>query len=377
MASIRPVATAADRRAFVDLPYRLYRNDPCWRPPLRSEVAALIGGRRSNPWFEHGRAQLFLAERDGRVVGRISAHIDDLVLERRPGLGQWGLFECEPDPAVGAALIAAAEDWLRGEGMTRAQGPMSLSIWDEPGLLIGGYETAPVVMMGHHARHLQPMVEAAGYQKAKDLHGWRLPVACGFPEKVNRIVAAGERNSRIRIRKVDLSRFAEEARLILGILNEAWAENWGFVPLTEAEVAHVGKKLKPVVFADLVRVAEVDGEPVAFMMTLPDANEWTRDLDGRLFPFGWARLLLRLRKGHATYMRVPLMGVRPHLQGTRMASLLAFMMIEFTRRDAVDNHGATHAEIGWILEDNGPMISIAEAIEAEIVRTYRIYEKDL
>jgi GNAT superfamily N-acetyltransferase len=361
----------------VDLPYRLYAGDPFWRPPLRSEVAALIGSAKSNPWFEHGRAQLFLAEREGRVVGRISAHIDDLVLERRPGLGQWGLFECAPDPEVGAALIAAAEDWLRKQGMTRAQGPMSLSIWDEPGLLIGGYDTAPVVMMGHHARHLRPMVEAAAYEKAKDLHGWRLPVASGFPERINRIVAAGERNSRIRIRKVELSRFAEEARLILGILNEAWSNNWGFVPLTESEVAHVGKKLKPLVFADLIRVAEVEGEPVAFMMTLPDANEWTRDLNGSLFPVGWAKLLWRLRKGHAQYMRVPLMGVRPHLQGTRMASLLAFMMIEFTRRDALDHHGATHAEIGWILEDNGPMISIAEAIEAEIVRTYRIYEKDL
>jgi len=374
---IRPVATRADRRAFLELPYRLYRGDPNWRPPLRAEAAALIGGPRTNPWFTHGRAQLFLARRGERVVGRISAHVDDLVVARRPGLGQWGLFECEDDPEAGACLLAHAEAWLRHQGMTRAEGPMSLSIWDEPGLLVSGHETAPVVMMGHHAPHLRRIVEAAGYAKAKDLHAWRLPVANGFPEKVNRIVAAGERNPRIRVRKVDKARFEAEARLILGILNRAWAQNWGFVPLTEAEVAHVGRKLKPIIYPDLVRVAELDGAPVAFMMTLPDVNEWTADLGGRLFPFGWAKLLLRIRRGRARFMRVPLMGVLPHLQGTRMASLLAFMMIEHSRRAAVDRHGATHAEIGWILEDNGPMISIAEAIEATIARTYRIYEKDL
>jgi hypothetical protein len=232
-------------------------------------------------------------------------------------------------------------------------------------------------MMGHHARHLRPMIERAGYAKARDLYGWRLQVAQGFPERLNRIVAAGERNSRIRVRTVDKRRFAEEAALILGILNEAWSHNWGFVPLTDAEVAHVGKKLKPIIYEDLVRVAEVDGEPVAFMMTLPDVNEWTSDLGGRLLPFGWAKLLWRIRRGRARFMRVPLMGVRTQLQGTRMASLLAFMMIEHTRRAAVDRHGATHAEIGWILEDNGPMISIAEAIESEIARTYRIYERVL
>jgi hypothetical protein len=375
--SVAPVASASDRRAFVDLPYRLYRSDPFWRPPLRAEVAALIGGPQTNPWFLHGRARLFLARRGGRVVGRISAHVDDLVVAARPGLGQWGLFECEEDEEAGQALIAAAEGWLRGQGMTAAQGPMSLSIWDEPGLLVDGHDSAPVVMMGHHARHLRGMVERAGYVRAKDLHGWRLPVAQGFPERVNRIVAAGERNNRIRVRKVDKRRFDREARLILGILNEAWSHNWGFVPLTDAEVAHVGRKLKPIIYEDLVRIAEVDGEPVAFMMTLPDVNEWTHDLGGRLFPFGWAKLLWRIRRGRARFMRVPLMGVRLHLQGTRMASLLAFMMIEHSRRAAVDRHGATHAEIGWILEDNRPMVSIAEAIEAEVARTYRIYEKPL
>ncbi|MGQ5701296.1 N-acetyltransferase [Sandaracinobacteroides sp. A072] len=374
---IRPVATAADRRAFVDLPWWIYADDPAWVPPLKGDIHALIGGPKSNPWFLHGRAAFFLARRNGEVVGRISAQVCDLVQERTPGLGQWGLFETIDDAEVAAELIRTAEDWLRAQGMKRAQGPVSISIWDEPGLLVTGFEEPPVVMMGHHRAWYERHVLAAGYAGVKDLHAWDLPIEQPFPELVNRIVAAGERNKRIRIREVELKRFDEEAKLILDILNEAWSDNWGFVPLTDAEIAHVGKKLKPIVFPHLIRVAEYDGEPVAFMMTVPDINQLIRDLDGRLFPFGWAKLLWRLRNPQVDWMRVPLMGVRKSLQGSRTASLLAFMMIEYIRRDAVAKNGSRFGEIGWILDDNGPMISIAEAINAKIRKTYRIYERDL
>lgn len=375
--SIAPVETRSDRRQFVDLAWTLFASDPMWRPPLKSEVHALIGGAKSNPWFLHGKAAFFLARRDGEAVGRISAQVCQLVQERRPGLGQWGFFDCIDDPEVAAALIAAAEGWLRDQGMTRAQGPISLSIWDEPGLLVSGFETPPRVMMGHHLPWMERHVLAAGYEGVKDLHAWTLPVENGFPEAVNRIVALGERNSKIRIREVDLKQFDREAKIILDILNQAWGQNWGFVPLTDAEVAFVGKKLKPIVYPHLVRIAEYEGEPVAFMITLPDINELTRDLDGRLFPFGWAKLLWRLRRPQTEWFRVPLMGVLPKLQGTRAASLIAFMMIEYIRRDAVLRNGARFAEIGWILDDNGPMISIADAIESHVEKTYRIYERDL
>ncbi len=374
---IRPVGSRADRNAFVDLPWKLYANDPCWRPPLKDEVHALISGAKRNPWFLHGRAQFFLALRDGEVVGRISAQVCDLVQQRRPGLGQWGLFETIDDDEVASTLIRTAESWLRGQGMSRAQGPISISIWDEPGLLVSGFDTPPKVMMGHHLPYYERHVLAAGYQGVKDLFTWNVPVTHGFPDVVNRIVAAGEKNRRIRIRPVDLKRFDAEARIILDILNEAWGNNWGFVPLTDAEVAHVGKKLKPIVLPHQVLIAEYDGEPVAFMMSLPDINELAKDLDGRLFPFGWAKLLWRLRNPQTEWFRVPLMGVRTKLQATRTASLLAFMMIEYVRRTGIANHGATWAEIGWVLDDNGPMISIAHAIEAQLGKTYRIYEADL
>lgn len=375
--SIAPVETRSDRRQFVDLAWTLFADDPMWRPPLKSEVHALIGGAKSNPWFLHGKAAFFLARRDGEVVGRISAQVCELVQERRPGLGQWGFFDCIDDPQVAAALIAAAEDWLRAQGMTHAQGPISLSIWDEPGLLVSGFETPPRVMMGHHLPWMERHVLAAGYVGVKDLHAWTLRVDRGFPEAVNRIVELGERNAKIRIREVDLRHFDREARIILDILNQAWGQNWGFVPLTDAEVAFVGKKLKPIVYPHLVRIAEYEGEPVAFMITLPDINELTRDIDGRLLPFGWAKLLWRLRNPRTDWFRVPLMGVVPRLQGTRAASLMAFMMIEYSRREAAGRHGARFAEIGWVLDDNAPMISIAHAIESHVEKTYRIYERNL
>ncbi|HWH18123.1 MAG TPA: N-acetyltransferase, partial [Allosphingosinicella sp.] len=310
--TVRPVATAADRRAFVDFQWQANKGDPHWVPPLKSEVHGLLDPKK-NPWFGHAEAALFLAEREGRTVGRISAQVDRLVLDMPEsqgggaGTGHWGMLEAA-DEETAAALLARAEEWLRGRGMTRAMGPFSLSIWDEPGLLVHGHDHSPTVMMGHNSPAYQAWVEGAGYLGAKDLLTYELDITVPLPELVQRIIASGERNPRIRVRKVDKSRFAAEAALILSILNDAWSDNWGFVPLTDAEIAYAGKKLKPIVYEDLIRIAEYEGEPVAFMMTLPDLNELTRDLNGSLLPFGWAKLLWRLRKPRVRTMRVPLMG---------------------------------------------------------------------
>jgi hypothetical protein len=194
---------------------------------------------------------------------------------------------------------------------------------------------------------------------------------------IDRLIAMGERNPSIRIRMVDKSKFKEEARLILNLLNDAWSNNWGYVPLTEAEINYAGKKLKPIIFNELVRVAEVNGEPVAFMLTIPDINELIKDLNGKLFPFNFIKLLWRLRKPRTRRLRVPLMGVAKKLHHTRLASQLAFMMIEFTRRDAVSKFGASVGEFGWILEDNKGMLSIAQLPGAAVNHRYRIYEKAL
>ncbi|PZQ20206.1 MAG: N-acetyltransferase [Sphingopyxis macrogoltabida] len=379
--TIHPVRTKGDTREFIELAYRLNRGDPAWVPPLKAEVFGLLTPGK-NPWFEHGKAQLFTARRDGRTVGRVSAHIDALALAQPaeqgmgPGTGNWGMMEAE-DKEVADALIAAAEDWLRGQGMTRALGPLSISIWDEPGLLIEGFDTPPAIMLGHNSALYRPWIEDAGYRPVKQLLNYSVEILDGFPPIVNRIVAAGEKNGRIRIRRVDKKQFDAEAALIMGILNDAWSDNWGFVPLTDSEIAYVGKKLKDLVFEDLIRVAEVDGEPVAFMIVLPDINEKLIDMDGSLLPFNWAKLLWWLRKPRSHRLRVPLMGVLKKLQNSRMASTLAFMMIEYIRRDGVAKFGARQGDIGWVLDDNQGMIAVADAIEASVNRVYQIYDKPL
>ena len=372
----RPPASKADRRQFVDLVWEVYKDDPCWVPPLKDEVHGLIDPHK-NPWFGHGKAEFWLAERDGKAVGRISAQVDELVQQQMaPGTGQWGMFEAL-DAEAGAALIARAEKWLRQQGMTSALGPISISIWDEPGVLIEGFDEPPMVMMGHHRPEYRQWIEAAGYEKAKDLHTFELDIRIDMIPVIDRLIRSGEANPRIRIRDVDKSKFEAEAAIILDILNDAWSDNWGFVPLTDAEIAYAGKKLKPIIVEDLVKIAEVDGDPVAFMITIPDMNEMIRDLDGRLFPFGFVKLLWRLHKVATKRVRVPLMGVRKSLQGGRMATQLAFMLIEFTRRVCVNKYGINVGEFGWVLEDNQGMMSIAELPGADVNHTYRIYQKAL
>ena len=378
---IVPVSGKGELDRFIDLSYRLNANDPNWVPPLRADMVELLTPGR-NPFHEHARMQLFLARRGGRDVGRISAHIDELALTQPveqgmgPGTGMWGLLEAE-DEATAHSLIAQAEEWLRGEGMTRVLGPISLSIWEEPGLLTMGHDHPPMVLMGHDNAAYEGWVESAGYAVAKRLLTYDLEVAKGFPEIVNRVVKMGERSGKITVRNVDKAHFARDAAIIIDILNEAWSGNWGFVPFTETEKAYGAKKLKPIILEGANMIAEIDGQPVAFMMSLPDMNAKLKHMGGKLFPFNWAKLLWWLRNPQNVGFRVPLMGVGKKYQNTRMASQLAFVMIEYIRRYAVAQHGANRAEVGWILEDNQGMLAIADAIDAKQNREYRIYSKGL
>ena len=379
--TIAPVAGRRELGLFIELAYRLNAGDPNWVPPLRSDMVELLTPGR-NPFHEHARVQLFLARRRGQVVGRISAHIDELALAQPveqglgPGTGNWGLLEAE-DGGVARCLIAKAEDWLRKLGMTRVLAPISLSIWEEPGLLVRGHDHPPTMMMGHHPAAHQGWVEGAGYESAKSLLTYDLPIDTPFPPLIERIVTSGERSSRITLRTVDMKHFARDAEIAIDILNDAWSDNWGFVPFTDAEKAYGAKKLKPITMERTNMIAELDGEPVAFMLAWPDLNEQLIGMKGRLFPFNWAKLLWWLRKPQVRTFRVPLMGVRKRLQNSRLASQIAFMMIEYIRRVAVGEHGASRGEIGWVLDDNGGMIAIADAIGGKINREYRIYQKTL
>lgn len=378
---IEPATGKRGREAFVDLGRRFAAQVPHAVPQLRSEQLELVHPEK-NPFFGHADVQLFIAHRAGRPVGRISAHIDRLALEvpaeqgMGPGTGMFGYFDAE-DRAVADALLRQAEDWLRAKGMTRVLGPISMSIWEEPGLLVRGQDHAPMIMMGHHPAQYADFITAHGYRPAKRLHTYDLDISQEFPPLVRRIVRSGERNPRIRVREVDLQNYQSEIEIILEILNDAWSGNWGFVPLTEAEVAHTGKKLKPLVHPELNRIAELDGEPVAFMLTLPDINDLLARTKGKLFPFGWISTLRWLRKPRGAGMRVPLMGVRSRLHNSQLAGQLAFMMIDEIRRSASDLFDSKRGEIGWILEDNQGMVAIADTIDSRINREYIIYEKHL
>jgi len=382
--TITPVTDAAGRAEFVDFGYRINAGDPNFVPELRgNELGKFTPGK--NPFFEHARVQLFLAVRGGRTVGRIAAHIDELALAQPPeqgmgpGTGNWGALETT-DETVAESLIAAAEDWLRGQGMTRVLAPMNLSVWEQPGLLVKGHDHPPMVMMGHNSDRYQPWIESRGYALAKRLYTYELDITKEFPPLLQRVIASGEKNPRIRIREVELKHFDREAAIICDILNDAWSDNWGFVPFTPAEIAYTAKELKPLVKPDLIRIAELEGEPVAFMMTLPDLNQVQMRVNGRNgkpSPLGWIRLAAWLKRPRPADMRVPLMGVRKRLQSSRLASQLAFMLIEYIRRAAVARYAGKRGEIGWILEDNQGMIAIAEAINCRINKQYNLYDKTL
>ncbi|WP_427964616.1 N-acetyltransferase [Altererythrobacter sp.] len=378
---VTPVSGKKGRARFVDLGRSFAERLPHSVPQLRSEQMELVDPGK-NPFFGHGRAQLFIAERGGTPVGRISAHIDELALAMPaeqgfgPGTGNFGYFDAE-DEAVAHALLDAAEGWLRDQGMTRSLGPISMSIWEEPGLLVKGQDHSPMIMMGHHPEEYRGWIESHGYAKAKALLTYELDVTSEFPPLIQRIVKSGERNDRVNVRQVDKSRWDEEVAIVLAILNDAWSNNWGFVPFTPEEVAYAGKKLKPIIHEQINMIAEVDGKPVAFMLTFPDINAVLTRVKGKLFPFGWFHLLRWLRRPDQANMRVPLMGVMKELHNSRLASQLAFMMISQIRRNAVKDFNAERGEIGWILDDNQGMVAIADAIESKVNREYWIFEKKL
>lgn len=365
-----PVTGRALMERFIRLPFALHRDDPLWIPPLLMERRAALSPS-GNPYFRHADAVFWLARRQGRDVGRISAQIDRLA---EPGTGHFGLLAAEEDAAVVAALTGAAESWLRARGASRVLGPFNLSINEETGLLVDGFDTPPMLMMGHDRPYLGPLLEQAGYAKAKDVLAY-LSEGPDLPAGVKAMV---ERPlpPNIRIRKMRMADYRQEIDSLTGIFNDAWSGNWGFVPLTADEIDHMAKQLKPLVDERLVWFAEVDGEPAAFAVCLPNLNEAIRDLDGRLLPFGWAKLLWRLKVSGVRSARVPLMGVRRKHADSLLGGLLAFLIIAAVRREAAAL-GLHSIEMSWVLEDNAPMRRIAEAVGGRAYKTYRVYGKEL
>ena len=373
--SVRPVGSPAELDRFIRLPMQLNAGDPNYIAPLITERRDAFTPK-TNPFFAHAEVQFFLAVRDGRDVGRISAQIDALApSDGGLKIGHFGLIAAEDDPAVFAALFAAAEAWLRKRGCARAQGPFNLSINEEVGLLVDGFDTPPMVMMGHDPPYAGAQLEAQGYARIKDIFAYHMTVTDDLPPKVLQLVRR-RTPAGVVLRMLDMKRYDQEVATLTEILNDAWSGNWGFTPTTEAETAQLAKSLKMVVDPRLTWFAEIDGESAGFIVFLPNVNEAIADLGGKLLPFGWAKLLWRLKVKGVKTARIPLMGVRRKFQQGYRGRVLPFLLIDAAATQA-RKLGYQAAEGSWILEDNLPMRGILEAAGTRIYKTYRIYEKSL
>lgn len=375
-ASLRivPLETKADLDRFITLPASILGSDPSWIPPLQLERRLHLGAK-TNPWFEHARWKAWVAFRGDKPVGRISAQIDTLSLERHGDeAGFFGMLDAEDNQETFAALIRTAEDWLRGEGIKRVRGPLSLSINDEVGLLVDGFDTAPYFMMGHAKPYYGQRIEQCGYTKAKDMLAYVVAPDFPAPKVMNRLLSKSKQ--RINVRPLDRKRFDEELAVLRDIFNDAWSDNWGFVPFTEAEFKDLGHTLRVLIASELIQIAEVDGVPAAFIVALPNVNEVIKDFGGKLLPFNWAKLLWRLKVGFPKSSRVPLMGVRRSYHNTPLGPGLAFLVIDAVRHHLVAR-GVKEVELSWILEDNDGMRNIIEAIGGRDYKRYRVYERQL
>jgi len=359
---------------FIRVPWSIYRDDPHWIPPLLMERREALSPK--NPFFRHAHWNAWVAYRDGRPVGRISAQIDRLHLETHDAeTGFFGLIEAPDDPAVFKALFGAAEEWLKNEGMKRVLGPFNLGINQEMGLLVEGFETPPYIMMGHGRPYYGNAIEAVGYLPAQDTLAYELLAEnFGMPATMRKLLQ--RQGDRIRARAFDKKNREADLEAMREIFNDAWSNNWGFVPFTEAEFNAVGKELLMLVPAEFIRIAEVDGRPAAFIVMLSNINEAIADLDGRLLPFGWAKLLWRLKVRSPKSARVVLMGVRREYQFSRLGPALAFLTIDGLEIPA-KSRGIERVEMSWILESNRGVRNIIEQVSGRITKRYRVYSKEL
>jgi GNAT superfamily N-acetyltransferase len=374
--SIKPVRSKRELKRFVKVPFRLHRDQPQWVAPLIFERMEFLD-REKNPYFEHAEAEFYIAERDGEAVGRISVQIDRRWDEFQGGSdAMFGFFETANDPEVAAALLDAATEWARGKGRRRVLGPMDFTTNDEIGILIEGYERRPMILEPWHPPHYRELIEAEGFGKAMDVQMWELQFGDlkegeSFDPSIHAAAEKGLRDEGIAIRNMRKREMADEVRRFMDVYNEAWGDNWGFVPITDAEVEFQAKNLKQVIDEDWAYMAEKDGEVVGAALTLPDINQVLAKLNGRLLPFGWLRFLLG--KGKVDQLRVLALGVKHDYRHSGVAAGLYLKHLQTAAAPGKIEGG----EMGWILETNGPMNRAMEGMGGKVVKKYRIYEKPL
>lgn len=376
--SIRPVEGKAMWQAFHMLPHTLYRHDPNWVAPLLIERKIHFDPSH-NPFFKHAEAAFWLAYRDEVPVGRITAQIDALHLERyQDASGHFGFIEAIDDQAVFDALLDTAEAWLKGKGMRRAIGPISFSLWDEAGLLVDGFDRPPSVMMGHALPYYQTRIEAHGYAKAQDLIAYDYELGRPQSAAMTKIITRSTKDHSVTYRpiRMDKKNFVAEVEMLLDILNDAWSGNWGFVPMTQAEIDDLAQVFKLLLKPDAFVIAEVGGVPAGFSMIIPNLNEAVRDLKGRLLPTGIFKLLWRLKVSGTRSIRMALMGIRKEWQNSPVGAGLALSMI--ARAEAAQiRYGVTRAELSWVLDVNERLKHLLTIVGGTVYKRYRIYDKAL
>jgi GNAT superfamily N-acetyltransferase len=370
---IRPVSRARDRRAFVELPFRLYANDTTWIPPLRLERRMYLSPR-FNAFFKQGEAELFLAERDGRVVGRISAHVDrafDRVQDAR--WGWFGFLEVEEDAEALTALLDAAERWLRARGCERMVGPADFTLNDGCGVLVDGYDRPPLIRQTYNPRYLPALCEQVGLEKAMDVLFWFLEIADrgGMLPVLPELARQAREEHGMRLRKMSRRTLRRDLDVFAEIYNDAWKDNWGFRPYDEHDLDHYAQELQLAFDREWFMVAETaQGEAVGAAITVPDLNQVLARMRGRLLPAGWWHFLNRRRI--VDQCRVGFLGVKPEYQHTGVAALMFIEHFDLAEHERID-----HGEMGWILETNIPMNRAMEAMHGRVVKRYRLYERRL
>lgn len=362
--------------AFIRVPFSIYATDPNWVAPLIIERREAFS-KKDNPYFQHARAEFWIAYKGDEAVGRISAQIDEMYLQKFGSrTGHFGLIEATDDPAVFEALFGTAEAWLKEQGMSEILGPLNFSTNEECGLLVDGFDTPPSLMMGHAMTYYDGQIKGLGFSKAKDLLAYQCSIADDLPRGVRSLAAKIDAEENINIRHLRMRSLKDEVAIIVDIFNDAWVDNWGMVPFTEAEAGALASTLRPIIVPDMVGIAEIDGEPMGMFIALPNLNEAIRDLNGRLLPFGWAKLIWRLKIAGVKTARVPLMGIRKKYQGTMMGSAITFGLIKVIFDNAA-RRGIEGGELSWILEDNAPMRRVIEGVGAKVYKTYRLYQKQI
>ncbi|MEO0069726.1 MAG: hypothetical protein ABIK18_02900 [candidate division WOR-3 bacterium] len=370
MVTLTEVKTPAQLRAFIQLPFCLYRNNQNWVPPLKSDVAALLDFHH-HPFWEHADGTLFLAEREGKVIGRISAHIDhnynNLWNEK---LGSFGFFECIDDQEVANALFDAAAEWVKRRGMTVLRGPMSPSSNDEWGFLLEGFDKPPVIMMPYNPEYYLRLAENWGLRKAKDLFAFIKYADTPMPERLSALAERLRQNPRITVRPVNMRRLKSEMVIIRDLYNSSWEKNWGFSPMTEKEMDLLAKNLKTFADPNMVLLAFYDGKPAGLSITLPDMNQVLRHLNGKLGPLGLLKFLYYRRQ--ITNARAIVFGFKAEFRRLGLPVLLFYETEQYMRRK-----NYRWCELSWNLEDNRLINEFDQELGAKIYKKYRVMEKPI